>query len=96
MDGSKIKIKQETSLKTKESEFALGGDWIEVEEEITELVGKRKAFMEGDKFVVVNKNENGETTVTRTVEGSVMKVHIVHVKTDGGQVVVNRSFNKQA
>ena len=94
-EGNKIKVRNETSVKTKESEFELGGDWIEVEEEVTELVGQRKAFMEGDKFVVVSKNDNGVTTVTRYVEGNVLKVEAVLVKPDGSEVKCHRVFNKQ-
>jgi len=94
-EGNKIKVRNETSLKTKESEFELGGDWVEVEEEVTELVGQRKAHMDGDKFVVISKNDNGVTTVTRFVEGNTLKVEAVLVKPDGSQVKCNRIFNKQ-
>jgi len=95
VDGNKIRVKNITSVKTKESEFELGGDWIEVEEEMTDLKGKRKAHMDGDKFVVVSVNDNGETTVTRSVDGNVLFTHIVFVKKDGSKIEAKRYFNKK-
>lgn len=95
-DAAKLHVKNVTSVRTKEITFDLGGDWIDVEEEMTELPAKRKAFMENGKFVVVSKNENGEITVTRTADAGVLHAHIVFVKPDGSQIVCNRYFNKQA
>jgi len=93
-EPNKLFVKNVTSVRTKEMTFELGGDWIDVEEEMTELPAKRKAFIQDGKFVVVSKNENGETTVTRGVEGNVLHAHIVLVKPDGSKLTCNRYFNK--
>jgi len=94
-EPSRLHVKNVTSVRTKEMTFDLGGDWIDVEEEMTELPAKRKAHLEDGKFIVISKNDNGEITVTRSVEGSVLHAHIVFVKTDGSKIVCNRYFNKQ-
>jgi len=95
VSGNEVTVKTLTSLKNKEAKFELGGDWVEVEEELTESKAKRKAFMEGAALIVVSENDNGEVKVTRTVEGNVLTVAIVFTKKDGAVTSCKRFFNKQ-
>jgi hypothetical protein len=95
VDGDKVTIKVTTKLSNKESTFVLGADFVDVEEDVTGLMAKRKAYLDGDKLVLVSKNENGEVVLTRSIEGNVLKAVAVLTKPDGSTITTTRHFNKQ-
>mmetsp|Transcript_30990 Transcript_30990/g.86822 ORF Transcript_30990/g.86822 Transcript_30990/m.86822 type:complete len:143 (+) Transcript_30990:81-509(+) len=92
-DGNKVIIKTETTFSTKVNEWTLGE---EVDQE-NPVLGNVKAVLtvEGNKIINVMKNENGVTTVVRSVEGDKLISEGKFEPTKGETVTLKRIYVKQ-
>jgi len=85
-------VDQQTSIKNKSTNLKWGGDFVDMEEELTGEVAKRKAFLHDGKWIIESQNSKGTLVMTNIIidDGKVLSRNLKL-----GDVSCTRYFNKQ-